>query len=143
MISRRALLPRLAALAALIALPLRAAPAADAQRRDPREGSGAIVKEFLAALDRGDVDGALARCVANVEVELADGTLHRDPAAVRGYLAAFPRPVEVRDTLPWGGRRFEARVTAGGVPLLLTFQGSDGAIAYLFVEPDPTVPPSG
>ena len=56
--------------------------------------------------------------------------------AVRGYLAALPLPLEVVSTLAWGGRRHEGRILAGGTPLLLTFQGGDGLITYLYIERD-------
>lgn len=106
-----------------------------------QERSGRVVREFLAALDQGDLDTALARCVSNLEIETADGMTYTTPEAARAYLTAFPRPVKIVAALPWGGRRYEARVLAGGTPLLLTFQGADGSIAYIYVEPDPT--PSG
>lgn len=102
-----------------------------------QQNSGATVKEFLAALDRGDIDGAMAKWVANPEIEVASGETYTTPEAVRAYFEAFPRPIEVRATLPWGGRRYEAQITAGGTPLLLTFLGADGAIAHMYVEPDP------
>lgn len=102
-----------------------------------QEGSGATVKDFLAALDRGDIDAALAKWVSNPEVEVAGGETYTTLETVRAYFEAFPRPIEVRATLPWGGRRYEACVIADGTPLLLTFLGADGAIAHMYVEPDP------
>jgi hypothetical protein len=115
---------------------LSAAVAPVVAQQNEQMGSGRTVREFLAALDQGDIDGALAKWVANPEVELYTGERYTTLDEVRAYFETFPRPVEVRDTLPWGGRRFEARVLAGGTPLLLTFQGADGAIAYMYVEPD-------
>ena len=124
--------------AALIAVLLLFPAPARAQQVD-RMNSGATVKEFLAALDRGEIDAALAKWVPNPEVALHTGELYTSVEGVRAYFERFSRPVEIVAVLPWGGRRIEARVRAGGEPLLLTFQGADGAIAYMYVEPDPEV----
>lgn len=106
--------------------------------QDGRMNSGATVIEFLGALDRGEIDAALAKWTPNLEVALHTGEVYATVEEVRAYFERLPRPIEVVAVLPWGGRRIEARVLAGGEPLLLTFQGADGAIAYMYVEPDPT-----
>lgn len=101
-------------------------------------GSGRVVKEFLDALGRGDAEGAMRYWSANPELESAETGVLVGWDAVRDYLAALPLPLEVVSTLAWGGRRYEARILAGGTPLLLTFQGGDGLITYVYIEPDST-----
>ncbi|MGH2585012.1 MAG: hypothetical protein ACRDJE_08865 [Dehalococcoidia bacterium] len=98
-----------------------------------------MVIGFLTALDAGDIDAAMAKWVPRPEVELSTGERYDSPEAVRAYFESFPRPIEILDTLPWGGHRYEARVLADGTPLLLTFEGAVGSIAYMYVEPDPSL----
>jgi hypothetical protein len=116
------------------------AVALPAQPTGAEAGSGRVVKEFLEALNRGDIEATLRSWSANPELEVAGVGVFVGIEAVRDYLAAFPRPIDVVSTLAWGGRRYEARILADGKPLLLTFQGSEGVIVYLYVEPDPTPP---
>lgn len=99
-------------------------------------GSGRVVKEFMDALSRGDVEGAMSYWSVSPEVESAETGVLVGQHAVRDYLAALPLPLEVVSTLAWGGRRHEARILADGTPLLLTFQGGDGLITYLYIERD-------
>jgi hypothetical protein len=127
------MLPLLLLAGALLAAP----PALPA--RAQQEGSGSVAIAFLTALDAGDIDAAMATWTARPEVELSTGERYDTPEAVRAYFASFLRPIEIVDTLPWGGHRYEARVLADGTPLLLTFEGAMGSIAYMYVEPDPSV----
>jgi hypothetical protein len=124
--------------AAVAAIALFLLPGHLTAQQPDRMNSGATVQEFLAALDRGEIDAAMAKWTPNPEVALHTGEVYTSVEEVRAYFERFPRPVEIVAVLPWGGRRIEARVLAGGEPLLLTLQGADGAIAYMYVEPDPT-----
>lgn len=103
-------------------------------------GSGATVRRFLDALDGGDLDTVMATWAVDGEVELADGTKFVGAAQLRAYFETFPRPIAVGTTLAWGGQRYEARITANGAPLLLSFLGANGVIAAMYVEPDPDAP---
>lgn len=131
-------LARAGSLGALLLTVLLAFAAPRGETAAAQMGSGATVLRFLDALDRGDLDTVMTTWSNDPEVETADGARYVGVAAVRGYFESFPRPIIVMGWLPWGGRRFEAQITANGTPLLLTFLGADGVIAAMYVEPDPT-----
>lgn len=133
--ARTSVVVLLAMLVASVGVGVRPPAATSAQM-----GSGATVHRFLDALDQADLDTVMATWAADGEVELADGSTFVGAAQLRGYFETFPRPIVVGATLAWGGRRYEAHITANGTPLLLTFLGADGVIASMYVEPDPDVP---
>jgi len=118
-------------LAVALVLAFTASPAA---AQTPR--SGGIVLAFLEAADRGDVEAALARLDESVAVTRPDGIVLIGKAEVGPFLAEFPRPIEVWDRDSIGRGRYEARITAGGEPLLLRFRGIQGVIAAIVIEHD-------
>ena len=121
-------------LIALLALGCVLAPGArDAQAQ---QWSGRVARAFLAAVSDGDLDAAMALVADEVELQTPAGDVIQGAAAVREYLAALPHPIESGDVLPWGGQKIEARVTAGGVPLLFIFDGGGGVIVFIDIQFD-------
>jgi hypothetical protein len=108
---------------------------AQAQQR-----GGSTVLGFLDAVDRSDIDAALFRVLDDVEVTLPDGTMLFGKEELRPYLEEFPRPIEIREHRNLRRMAYEAKITAGGMPLLLTFRGMLG-IAAIRIEEDPPPPP--
>lgn len=107
-----------------------------------QSGSGRTVRTFFDALAAGDIDGALALLSSEIELLPPDGG---DPLqgqeAVRAWLLELPQPIAVRWTLPWGGRKYEAHVTAGDTPLTFVFDGASGTIIHIDVSYDDGAPP--
>jgi hypothetical protein len=122
-------------IAVAVALVVLVSAPAQAQQR-----SGSTVLGFLDAVDRVDIDAALFRVLAEVEVTLPDGTLLFGKEELRPYLEEFPRPIEIREHRNLRRMAYEAKISAGGMPLLLTFRGMLG-IAAVRIEEDPPSPP--
>jgi len=90
--------------------------------------SGEIVRRFLEALDRADLETALALLAPDITLTLPDGVVLAGRGNVAPYLEASPRPVIVQDRHFIGRGTYQASVTAGGTPLNLHFLGVSGQI---------------
>lgn len=106
-----------------------------------QQRSGSTVLEFLAAIDRGDIDAALFRVLPTVEVTLLDGTVVTGKDELRPHLEDFPRPVVILEHRNLRRMAYEARITAGGTPLKLTFRGMVGIAGFVIEMDEPLSPP--
>ncbi len=106
-----------------------------------QQGSGRVVLAFIDALARNDMDAVMTLLVAEPEVQTPEGETIHGSEAVRAYLAALPRPIELGVTLPWGGRKYEAHVTADGASLVFIFDGAEGFIAFIDIRADESIVP--
>ncbi len=112
-------------------------------RAHAQMGSGRTVHTFFEALAAGDIEGAMALLSSEVELQPPDGgDALLGQEAVRAWLEALPQPLEVRWALPWGGRKYEAHVTAGDTPLTFLFDGASGTIVYIDVSYDDGTAPA-
>lgn len=94
---------------------------------------------FLLAVDRGDIDAALALMDDVPRITPAGGVTIAGRDAVGSYLACFPRPIVILSAEPGasGSRRFTARIHASSESFTLSFRGARGLIAWIEVEQSP------
>ena len=112
--------------------------APDPRKAQAQQWSGRVARAFLAAVSEGHLDTAVALVAFEVELQTPAGEVIRGAAEVRAYATALPQPIESGDVLPWGGQKLEARVTAGGVPLLFIFDGGGGVIVFIDIQLEST-----
>jgi hypothetical protein len=120
---------------ALCTVLILSALALPAQAQTPR--SGGTVVSFLAAVDRHEIDAALALLHDEVVLIGPYGDVWAGGEAVRQFLEDFPRPIHIRDRRPLGRGRYEAHICAGGTPLHLSFRGINGLIAEILIMHEP------
>jgi hypothetical protein len=95
-----------------------AAPAAVTTQ--PRSGGTAIA--FIAALNQGDVEAALALMTDDADLRPPDGDVLTARAAIAAYLIALPLPLRVQRREFLNGQ-YEVDVCAGADPLTIRFIG--------------------